>query len=122
MLGLRINEIEVAPPSRLPRTPRFLKGPIPWSAVCAAASLPGQTLAVFLAIHHRAAVTGRLTVTLPKNLLAELGISRDAKSRALHALEQASLITVERVRGHAARIKLVAAAIHGAASGIQTPK
>lgn len=122
MPGLRIEEVEVTPPPLRARTPRFLKGPIPWSAVCAAASLPGQTLAVFLAVHHRTAVTGKLTVTLPKNLLTELGISRDAKSRALHALEQASLIAVERVPGQSAQIKLVATAIHGAATSLPFPK
>ncbi|MCW2205591.1 hypothetical protein M2227_007681 [Bradyrhizobium elkanii] len=122
MLSFRIDEIEVAQPSRFPRTPRFLKGPIPWAAVCVAASLPGQTLAVFLAIYHRTAITGKPTVTLPKNLLTELGVSRDAKARALHALEQALLITVERVSGRAAQIKLVDGAIHGAATCLLSPK
>lgn len=122
MLGLPIDEIEVALSPRVARPRRFLKGPIPWTAVCTAASLPGQTLAVFLAIHHRTAVTGKLTVTLPKNLLAELGISRDAKSRALHTLEHASLIAVERAPGHAAQIKLLAAAVHGAATSPPSPK
>ena len=121
MLGLRTDEIEVTP-ARLPQLRQFLKGPIPWPAICVAARMPGQMLAVFLAIHHRTAVTGKSTVTLPKNLLAELGVSRDAKARALHALQKASLITVERVRGRAAQIKLVATVIHGAATDLPVPR
>ncbi|MCP1974303.1 hypothetical protein [Bradyrhizobium elkanii] len=105
MLGLRINEIEVTP-AKPARTHRFLKGPIPWMAVCTAASLPGQALAVFLAIHHRVALTGNPSVTIPKHLLAELGVSRDAKARALRSLQEASLITVERANGRSARIKM----------------
>lgn len=108
----RINEIEVTP-FRPRRTWRFLKGPIPWTAVCSAATLPGQVLAVFLAIHHRAAITGNTAVTLPKKLLEELGVSRDAKARALQALERASLVSVERVTGRTARITLLPAAKHG---------
>lgn len=108
----QINEIEVTPfrPSRIWR---FLKGPIPWSPVCTAARLPGQALAVFLAIHDRTAITGNPTVTLPRKVLGELGVSRDAKARALQALERASLVSVERVTGRTARITLLPAAKHG---------
>jgi hypothetical protein len=109
---LRIDEIEVTLPQLRPIR-RFLKGPIPWTELCAAARLPGQALAVFMAIHHRAALTGNAAVTLPKNLLAELGVSRDAKARALHALAEASLVAVERVSGRTARIRLLAAAKNG---------
>jgi DNA-binding transcriptional ArsR family regulator len=105
MIGLRINEIEVTPLRRRP-TFRFLKGPIDWTSLCMAARLPGQALAVYLAVHHRVALTGNASVTLPKNLLAELGVSRDAKARALHALEEASLVAVERRRGQTARVAL----------------
>jgi hypothetical protein len=111
MIGLRIDKIEVTPFQPRP-TRRFLKGPIPWIAICAAARLPGQALAVFVAVHHRATLTGNASVTLPKNLLAELGVSRDAKARALHALEEASLVAVERGSGRSARIRLLAAAKH----------
>ena len=111
-MHLRIDEIEVTPFRPRP-TYRFLKGPIPLTALCAASRLPGQALAVFMAIHHRTALTGNSRVTLPKKLLEELGVSRDAKARALHALEAASLIAVERASGRAARIKLLTAAKHG---------
>jgi hypothetical protein len=90
----------------LRRQGRFLKGPIPLQPIAQAAQLPGQALAVYLAIHHRAALTRNETVTLPKGLLERFGVSRDSKARALHALEAASLVAVERVKGRTARITL----------------
>jgi DNA-binding MarR family transcriptional regulator len=92
---------------------RFLKGPIPLQLIALAARLPGQALAVYLAIHHRAALTRSDSVTLPKSLIEQFGVSRDAKARALHALEEASLVVVERVNGRSARVTLLAAAKHG---------
>ncbi len=105
MTTLRVEEIEVTPAH--PRRPeRFLKGPIPWAPLSVAARLPGRALAVFLAVHHRTALTGNATVTLPSGLLSGLGVGRDAKSRALRALEEAGLVSVERGNGRAARITL----------------
>jgi DNA-binding MarR family transcriptional regulator len=72
----------------------------------AAARLPGQALALFLALHHQTALTGKPIVTLPAKLLTDLGVSRDAKARGLKALEQAGLVYVSRSRGKAARIEL----------------
>src|SRR6516225_1544924 len=68
---------------------RFLKGPILMREIGAAARLPGQALALFLALHHQTALTGKPIVTLPAKLLTDLGVSRDAKARGLKALEQA---------------------------------
>jgi hypothetical protein len=105
MTTLRVEEIEVT--AQIPRrSQRFLKGPIPWPALSLAARLPGKALSVYLAVHHRTVVTANATVTLPSGLLSELGIGRDAKSRALHALEEAGLVAVERGNGRAARITL----------------
>jgi hypothetical protein len=105
MTTLRVEEIEVTPV--LPRRRvRFLKGPIGWTPLATAARLPGRALAVFLAVHHRTALTGNATVTLPSGLLSGLGVGRDAKSRALHALEKAGLVSVERGNGRAARVTL----------------
>jgi hypothetical protein len=85
---------------------RFLKGPIPLPDIAEAAKLPGQALGVYLAIHHRAALTKSDSVTLPRGLLEQFGVSRDSKARALHALETALLITVKRPSGRTARITL----------------
>ena len=85
---------------------RFLKGPIAMREIAVAACLPGKALAVFLAIHHQTALTGKPIITLPAKLLRELGVSRDAKARGLKALEQAGLVHVSRSKGKAARIEL----------------
>src|ERR1700748_2587680 len=98
-----INEVEVETNWSRQRRARlqgqFLKGPIPLDDIATASRLPGQALGVFLAVHHRAALTRCRSVTLPKGLLERLGIGRDAKGRALHALEAASLLAVERQAG-----------------------
>ena len=105
MPNRRVLECEVTLHQRR-HTYRFLKGPIPWEQVCVAARLPGHALAVFLSIHHRLVLTRSETTTLPKGLLAELGVSRDTKARALHELERASLINVQRKVGRTSLIKL----------------
>lgn len=92
--------------SRIRRGERFLKGPISMPDIATAARLPGQALAVFLAVHHQTALTKKSLVTLPATLLGELGISRDAKARALRVLEGAGLVTVARTKGRNARIQL----------------
>jgi hypothetical protein len=92
--------------SKARRTERFLKGPIPLRDIAAAAQLPGKALAIFLAVHHQIALTGRPIVTLPARLLRDLGCSRSTKSRGLKVLEQSGLITVVRSRGRAAKIEL----------------
>jgi DNA-binding MarR family transcriptional regulator len=92
--------------SKTRRRERFLKGPIPFKDIAAAALLPGRCLALFIAVHHQIALTGRPIVTLPATLLRELGISRSAKARCLNALEQAGLVGVTRSKGRAARIEL----------------
>jgi hypothetical protein len=85
---------------------RFLRGPIPIIDLALATRLGGHGLALLILIHHRAAVTGNRSVTLPKNLLQEFGVSRDVKARALRDLQDASLIVVERSRGRTARVTL----------------
>ncbi len=88
------------------RSERFLRGPIPINDIARASRVPGQALALLLAAHHRAAITGQTLVTIPRSLLSEFGITRNAKARALHALEEAGLVRVERTRGRGARIAL----------------
>jgi DNA-binding MarR family transcriptional regulator len=92
--------------SRVRRTERFLKGPIALPEIAAASRLPGKALAVLLAIHHQSDLTGKPSVTLPARLLADLGISRGAKSRGLQLLEKAGLVTLARSRGRAAKVQL----------------
>ncbi len=85
---------------------RFLKGPIPMREIGAAARLPGQALSVLLALHHQTALTKKQWVTLPKGLLTQLGVSRDAKARALKELHQAGLVELEKQKGRSSRVGL----------------
>ena len=85
---------------------RFLKGPIPLAQIASAAKLPGKSLTVYITLHHQSAMARRDQVTLPKGLLAQLGVSRDAKARALSALEQAGLVQVEKEKGKGSLVML----------------
>lgn len=78
---------------------RFLKGPIPWGWLTDAAKLPGHAFHVAIALCFKVGVTRSETVTLTTTLVAELGVDRHAKYRALKALEQAGLVTVVRQHG-----------------------
>jgi hypothetical protein len=75
---------------------RYLKGPVPWPWIAAAAALPGKALIVGLCLWRLAGATNNRTVVLGNRDLAPFGIDRAAKSRALAALEGAGLITVAR--------------------------
>ena len=86
---------------------RFLKGPIKLDLLQRAGRLPGKALAVLLAVRHRADLQGALDVTLPTEFLVAWGVSRDAKRRALAALEEEGLIRiVDRQPGHSTRVTL----------------
>jgi hypothetical protein len=118
--GIREVEIETSAirQARHRGGSRFLKGPIPWENIAVAAKLGGQGLAVYLAVHHRIALTRQPTTTLPRALLQQLGVSKDVKARALRQLELAGVIFVERVRGRSTRVGLADG--HGSI-GLQRP-
>ncbi len=67
--------------------------------IAAVAKLAGKALAVYLTVRHRADLTRSTAVTLPASLMRELGVSTDAKARALRQLEAAGLVGVERRQG-----------------------
>lgn len=102
-------ETDVSRQSKVRHKGRFLKGPIPMHLIAKAAKLPGQALALYLAVHHQTSLTGKALVTLPSALLTELGISRDAKARGLRYLQQACLIEIERSSGRSVRVGLTTA-------------
>ena len=112
-----IEEVEIETAAlrraRSLRHERFLKGPVLMRHIGAANKLSGQALALFLAIRHRMDLTGKPMVTLPRSLLDELGVSKDAKSRGLRLLEGAELIIVDRSKGRAASVGLVTSARGG---------
>jgi hypothetical protein len=98
-MDLDIDELKPATEQLSVPGNRFLKGPIPWSWIAAAAALPGQALLVGLCVWRLAGATKSRTVSLGNSDLKPLGIDRAAKSRGLHALEQAGLIAVARRHG-----------------------
>lgn len=86
---------------------RFLKGPVPWWWIEAAAALPGKALAVGLCIWRLAGATKSPSIRLSNREVGRLGIDRFAKSRALAALRDADLIRTTSQRGRAPLVILV---------------
>ena len=91
---------------------RFLKGPIPWAWIIAAAKLPGHALLVGLCIWRLAGATKSYNVSFGNSDLKPLGIDRAAKSRALQALETAGLISLARRRGRFPTVTLPDARVY----------
>jgi hypothetical protein len=93
--------------SRAQRRSRHIGAPIAFVAdVCRKAK--GQAaLVVVLAIYRRTIVCKSQTVTLPSVELAELGINRSLKRKALIELQRAGLIEVKQKRwGRTAQVTL----------------
>ena len=88
---------------------RFLKGPIPWSWIVAAAALPGRALLVGLCVWRLVGATKSNTLSFGNSDLKPLGIDRATKSRALRELEQAGLIEVTHQRGRFPKVTLLRA-------------
>jgi hypothetical protein len=74
---------------------RFIKGPIPLLWLSRAGMLPGKALHVAIAICFLTGVKKMNTVPVSNKLLAEFGVNRYAKSRALKQLSDAGLVSVE---------------------------
>ena len=85
----------------------FLHPQVQLAWVEMAAQLGTQTFAVGLLLQFRFLLSQKESVTLPKNFLANFGISKGVKQRALKNLEDAGLIRVSRVTGHSSRITLL---------------
>jgi hypothetical protein len=84
---------------------RFLKGPIPWPWLEAAAGLPGKALHLALCLWQQAGWRRRRTVKLCLTRVG-LGVSEYAGRRALRLLEAAGLVSVERQPGHGLEVTL----------------
>ena len=113
---LATSAAETAQPIRtlIPRASkgeRFLRGPIPLNWLSAAARLPGKALHAGLAIWLEAGMRNSAVVPLSNVTGQRFGIDRNAKYRALHWLEKAELITVERKLGRAPIITIKATSV-----------
>jgi hypothetical protein len=96
------REVKRLPKTKPPRPgpgEKFLKGPIPWSWISKGASLKGQALHVGIALWLLAGIKRSQSVALSNSVLQDLGVSRYSGYRALHSLESAGLISVDRHTG-----------------------
>ena len=87
--------------------PRFLRGPISWPWLRRSAQLPGCALHVALVIRLWTGITKQDAIALPLAELATMGVTRHAAYRAVHALEQAGLLTVTRHVGRKTRVRII---------------
>ena len=92
-----------------PPTDKYLAGPIPLEWLESAGREAGHALHVGIALWHQARLTGTAVVTPPKAFLDGMGVNRWAVGRALEALEQAGLVSVERAAGRKPVVTLLAA-------------
>ena len=95
-----------ATPGR-PRAKRLMGAPLEFVADVCRLTEGRATLVVALYIYRRVQICGKRTVTLPSGELAELGIVRQNKQRALIKLQRAGLSKVENGSGRTARVTLI---------------
>jgi hypothetical protein len=85
----------------------FLKGPVPWRWLTAAARLPGKALQVSLLLWKEAGCRKCRCVPFCLAHGAALSISAPAARRALRRLESAGLVRVEQAPGRALQVTLL---------------
>ena len=88
------------------RSKMFL-APVSWEWITRAGKCSGKSFQVAVAIRHQANLEKRRKISLGSRFLNEMGVSKDAKQRALSALEQEGLIVVEREPGRNPRVTIV---------------
>src|SRR5262245_28848871 len=88
----KLKQEYVDPSTLLPRPEKFLKGPIPWPWLRAAAAEDGKCLQVGLCLWRLSGAKRSPTVRLSNLEVEELGVDRYAKSRALKKLEAVGLV------------------------------
>ena len=86
---------------------RFLRGPVCWDWITAAAKLPGAALGVGLAVHFLDGFTQSKTIRLSSDELRRMGIPRTTGYRALVALEKAGLVSVRRRAGRQPEVTIL---------------
>jgi hypothetical protein len=85
----------------------FLKGPIPWPWLTAAARLPGKALQVSLLLWKLAGCRKSRAVPFCLARGAEVGVSRKGARLALRCLEAAGLVRVQYLPGQALQVTLL---------------
>jgi hypothetical protein len=84
----------------------FLRGPIPWPWLEAAARLPGKALALSLCLWREAGRQHQRTVHLCLSRIG-MGVGRHSAGRALRFLEAAGLLSVLRQSGRGLEVTLL---------------
>ena len=88
---------------------QFLRGPVPLTWLAGAGAMPGKALAIGVFLWWRAGIEKRRSgLQLNCRRLERFGVSRQACSRALSALERAGLVTVDRQSGKCPRVSIIA--------------
>ena len=91
---------------KMKRAQRFVLGPLPWPWLCSLALCHPRALELALTIKMLSDTAGREEVALSSTLIAELGLGRESKRRALAALETAGLVEVKRMSGRLPLVSL----------------
>ena len=99
------------PPSKRPPRHRrgepFLKGPIPWPWLAAAARLPGKALQVAVLLWREAGCRRSRTIPFCLSRAGPLGVKEDSARRALRRLEVAGLVSVRHPAGRGLEVTLL---------------
>jgi hypothetical protein len=96
------------PATSQPVSSRYLRGPLPLDWLTAALVLPGQAINVGLAIWFTAGVRkSRTDLCVSNELVAQFGVTRWSKYRALAHLEHAGLIAIKQTGKSAPRVTLL---------------
>ena len=91
---------------RRKRADLFVKGPLPFPWLIAAARCHPRGVEVLLMVRMLSDIQGAAEVALPNGLLAEMGVTRETKRRVLAALEDAGLVLVNRCPGRLPQVAL----------------
>ncbi len=89
----------ISKPPRPKHKEKFLRGPIPLNWLSHAATLPGRSLHVAIAVWFMAGLKNARIVPMSNITALQFGLDRNAKYRALEWLESADLISVQRKAG-----------------------
>ncbi len=95
----------------------FVRGPIPWAWLTAAARLPGRALHVGIVLWLESGFRTSAVVALSQQRLRDLGVDRYAGYRGLSRLEQADLVDVQRHPGRLSVVTLRRPAAQGRVCG-----
>ena len=93
-------------PAKRRKEPPFVKVPLWWAETAAKATKTPKAM-VWIQLLHAAWKAKRSTFPLPNGRLKTAGVTRFVKYRALHELEEAGLITVERRHGKTTTVTIV---------------